>query len=91
MFWCVGFADSPHSLSPTTDFLTNYTYSQLSFGGALTPTSTTVGRAQNTVFDTQTHTISAGPTSKISAVDTLTVKYTFTQMSQGQFGRLFDS
>lgn len=81
----VGFADS-YSLSPTTDFLTNYTYSQLSFGGALTPTSTAVGQAQNTVFDTQTHTISAGPTSKISAVDTLTVKYTFTQMSQGQFG-----
>lgn len=80
-----GFSDA-YSLSPTTDFLTNYTYSRLSFGGALTPTSTAVGQAQNTVFDTQTHTISAGPTSRISAVDTLTVKYTFTRMSQGQFG-----
>lgn len=75
-----------YSLSPTTDFQTNYTYSQLSFGGNLAPTSTSAGQPQSTVFDTQTHSISAGPTSKISAVDTLTVKYTFTQMSQGQFG-----
>ncbi|MBS0177360.1 MAG: hypothetical protein JSR20_01205 [Nitrospira sp.] len=80
-----GFSDS-YSLSPTTDFQTTYTYSQLSFGGALAPTSTASGQPQNTVFDTQTHSISAGPTSKISAVDTLTVKYTFTQMSQGQIG-----
>ncbi len=75
-----------YSLSPTTDFQTSYTYSQLSFGGNLAPTSTAAGQPQNSVFDTQTHSISAGPTSKISAVDTLTVRYTFTQMSQGQFG-----
>ncbi len=81
----VGLSNS-YSLSPTTDFQTNYTYSQLSFGGNLTPTSTTAGQPQTTVFDTQTHSISAGPTSKISAIDTLTVKYTFNQMSQGQFG-----
>lgn len=80
-----GFSDS-YSLSPTTDFQTTYTYSQLSFGGNLTPTSTVSGQPQNTVFDTQTHSISAGPISKISATDTLTVRYTFTQMSQGQFG-----
>ena len=81
----IGFADT-YSLSPTTDFQTTYTYSQLSFGGALTPTTTTPGQSSNTVFDTTTHTISAGPTSRISAIDTLTVKYTFMQMSQAQFG-----
>lgn len=80
-----GFADS-YSLSPTTDFQTTYTYSQLSFGAALAPSSTTSGQPANTVFDTTTHSISAGPTSRISAVDTLNVKYTFTQMSQAQFG-----
>jgi len=80
-----GFSDS-YSLSPTTDFQTSYTYSQLSFGGALTPTTTTSGQPLNTVFDTTTHSITAGPTSRISAVDTLTVRYTFTQMSQAQFG-----
>ncbi len=81
----VGFANS-YSLSPTTDFQTNYTYSQLSFGGSFTPSTTVSGQAPNTVFDTTTHSISAGPTSRISAIDTLTMKYTFTQMSQAQFG-----
>ena len=81
----VGFADS-YSLSPTTDFQTTYTYSQLSFGGAFAPSTTVSGQAPNTVFDTTTHSISAGPTSRISAIDTLTVKYTFMQMSQAQFG-----
>lgn len=81
----VGLSNS-YSLSPTTDFQTNYTYSRLSFGGNLTPASTASGQPLNTVFDTQTHSISAGPTSKLSAIDTLTVKYTFNQMSQGQFG-----
>ena len=81
----IGLSNS-YSLSPTTDFQTNYTYSQLSFGGNLSPTSTAVGQPQSAVFDTHMHSISAGPTSKISAVDTLTVKYTYTQMSQGQFG-----
>ena len=80
-----GFANS-YSLSPTTDFQTTYTYSQLSFGGSFTPSTTVSGQAQNTVFDTTTHSISAGPTSQISAIDTLTVKYTFMQMSQAQFG-----
>ncbi len=79
-----GLSDS-YSLSPTTDFQTTYTYSQLTFGGALAPTSTASGLSTGTVFDTATHTISAGPSSKISAVDTLSVKYTFTQMSQPQF------
>ncbi|MEP7152217.1 MAG: hypothetical protein ABI856_10935 [Nitrospira sp.] len=79
----VGFADS-YSLSPTTDFQTTYTYSQLSFGGAYTPATT--GQTANTVFDTSTHSISAGPTSKISATDTLNVRYSFTQTSQAQFG-----
>ena len=81
----VGFADS-YSLSPTTDFQTTYTYSQLSFGGAYTPVATTSGQPLNTVFDTATHSISAGPTSKISATDTLNVRYTFNQTSQPQFG-----
>lgn len=80
-----GFANS-YSLSPTTDFQTTYTYSQISFGGSFTPSTTVSGQAQNTVFDTTTHSISAGPTSQISAIDTLTVKYTFMQMSQAQFG-----
>lgn len=81
----VGFANS-YSLSPTTDFQTNYTYSQLSFGGAFTPSTTVGGQPSNTVFDTSTHTISAGPNSRISAIDSLSMKYTFTQMSQPQFG-----
>ena len=80
-----GFTDS-YSLSPTTDFQTAYTYSRLSFGGAYTGTSVNGGQLTNTVFDTTTHSISAGPTSKISATDTLSVKYTFNQASQGQFG-----
>ncbi|HPW15433.1 MAG TPA: hypothetical protein PLM97_06805, partial [Nitrospira sp.] len=57
-----GFANS-YSLSPTTDFQTTYTYSQISFGGSFTPSTTVSGQAQNTVFDTTTHSISAGPTS----------------------------
>lgn len=81
----VGFTDS-YSLSPTTDFQTAYTYSQLSFGGLLTPGTATGGQPTNTVFDTTTHSISAGPASQISAIDTLSVKYTFTQTSQAQFG-----
>ncbi len=81
--YSLGFADS-YSLSPTTDFQTMYMYSSLSFGETLTPAATTSGQVTN--FDTATHTISAGPTSKISAVDTLGVKYTFTQTSQPQFG-----
>jgi hypothetical protein len=80
-----GFTDS-YSLSPTTDFQTAYTYSQLSFGGAYTSTSVNGGQLTNTVFDTTTHSISAGPSSKISATDTLSVKYTFNQTSQAQFG-----
>ncbi len=80
-----GFADS-YSLSPTTDFQTTYTYSQLSFGGAYAPPATTPGQTSSTVFDTSMHSISAGPSSKISAIDTLTVRYMFTQMSQAQFG-----
>lgn len=81
----VGFADS-YSLSPTTDFQTSYIYSQISFGGALAPTNSTTGQPLSTVFDTHTHSISAGPSSRISAIDTLTVRYTFTQSSQAQFG-----
>ena len=83
--YSAGLADS-YSLSPTTDFQTTYTYSQLSFGGSFTPTSGTVGQASQTVFDTSTHSITAGPSSRITAIDTLTVKYVFTQTSQPQFG-----
>lgn len=80
-----GFTDS-YSLSPTTDFQTAYSYSQISFGGALTPAATAPGQTLNTVFDTTTHSISAGPTSQISPIDSVSVKYTFTQTSQAQFG-----
>ena len=83
--YSAGLADS-YSLSPTTDFQTTYTYSQLSFGGTLAPTTTTAGPTAQTVFDTTTHSISAGPSSRITAIDTLTVKYTFVQTSQAQFG-----
>ncbi|ULA59218.1 MAG: conserved exported protein of unknown function [Nitrospira sp.] len=83
--YSAGLADS-YSLSPTTDFQTTYTYSQLSFGGSYTPTSATSGQASQTVFDTTTHSITAGPSSRITAIDTLTVKYMFTQTSQAQFG-----
>ena len=54
----VGFSNS-YSLSPTTDFQTSYMYSQLSFGGSFTPSTTVGGQPSNTVFDTTTHTISA--------------------------------
>ncbi|MDQ3230781.1 MAG: hypothetical protein M3Q07_03090, partial [Pseudobdellovibrionaceae bacterium] len=80
-----GFADS-YSLSPTTDFQTTYTYSQLSFSSSYAPAVTNASPALSNVFDTTTHAISAGPTSRISAIDTLSVKYSFTQMSQAQFG-----
>jgi hypothetical protein len=80
-----GFADS-YSLSPTTDFQTSYTYSQLSFSSSYAPVVTNASPALSNVFDTTTHAISAGPMSRISAIDTLGVKYTFTQMSQAQFG-----
>ncbi|MGC3976623.1 MAG: hypothetical protein QM771_19900 [Nitrospira sp.] len=83
--YSIGLADS-YSLSPTTDFQTTYTHSQLSFGGSYTPTSTAAGQTAQTVFDTSTHSITAGPSSRITAVDTLTVKYMFTQTSQAQFG-----
>lgn len=83
--YSAGLADA-YSLSPTTDFQTTYTYSQLSFGGSFTPTSATAGPAAQTVFDTTTHSITAGPSSRITAIDTLTVKYMFTQTSQAQFG-----
>ena len=80
-----GFADS-YSLSPTTDFQTSYIYSQLSFSSSYAPAVTNASPALSNVFDTTTHAISAGPTSRISAIDTLSMKYTFTQMSQAQFG-----
>lgn len=83
--YTIGLADS-YSLSPTTDFQTTYTHSKLSFGGSFTPTSATTGQSPQTVFDTSTHSITAGPSSRITAIDTLTVKYTFTQTSQAQFG-----
>lgn len=83
--YSVGLADS-YSLSPTTNFQTTYMYSQLSFGGSYTPTSATAGQSSQTVFDTSTHSITAGPSSRITAIDTLTVKYMFTQTSQAQFG-----
>ncbi|MBX3237339.1 MAG: hypothetical protein KF814_14420 [Nitrospiraceae bacterium] len=81
----VGAATS-YALSPTTDFQTSYGYSQISFGGNLAPTTTSTGQAVNTVFDTHTHTISAGPTMRISGADTVSFKYTFTQTSQASFG-----
>lgn len=83
--YSAGIADS-YSLSPTTDFQTSYTYSQISFGGSLVPTTAAPGQLTNTVFDTTTHAISAGPSSRISAIDTLTVKYSFVRSSQAQFG-----
>lgn len=81
----VGAATS-YALSPTTDFQASYGYSQISFGGNLTPTTTSTGQTVNTVFDTRTHTISAGPTMRISGADTVSFKYTFTQTSQATFG-----
>lgn len=83
--YSAGITDS-YSLSPTTDFQTSYTYSQISFGGSLAPTTSTSGQLNNTVFDTTTHSISAGPSSRISAIDTLSVKYSFIRSSQSQFG-----
>jgi len=83
--YSVGFANS-YALSPTTDFQTTYLYSQMSFGGSLTPVTPSTGQVGNTVFDTITHSISAGPTARLSAADMLNVRYTFNHMSQAQFG-----
>lgn len=83
--YSVGFANS-YALSPTTDFQTTYLYSQMSFGGSLAPVTLSPGQAGNTVFDTTTHSISAGPTARLSAADMLNVRYTYNHMSQAQFG-----
>jgi hypothetical protein len=83
--YSVGFANS-YALSPTTDFQTTYIYTQMSFGGSLTPVTSSSGQTGNTVFDTTAHSISAGPTARLSAADMLNVRYTYNHTSQAQFG-----
>ena len=56
----------------------------ISFGGSYTPTTTTSGQAL--VFDTTSYTVTAGPTARISAYDSLGFNYIFSQFSQANFG-----
>ena len=75
---------SSYALSPSADFQTSFTYSRLNFGGSYTPTTTTSGQAL--VFDTTGYTVTAGPTARLSASDSLGFSYTFSQFSQADFG-----
>ena len=73
-----------HALSPSADFQTTFMYSSLSFGSPYTPTTTTSGQAL--VFDTTNFSVTAGPTARISAYDSLGFNYIFNQLSQANFG-----
>lgn len=75
---------SSYALSPSADFQTSFTYSRLSFGSSYTPTTTTSGQAL--VFDTTSYSVTAGPTARISASDSLGFNYIFSQFSQANFG-----
>ena len=75
---------SSYALSPSADFQTSFAYSSLSFGGSYTPTTTTSGQAL--VFDTTSYSVTAGPTARISASDSLGFNYIFSQFSQANFG-----
>jgi hypothetical protein len=75
---------SSYALSPSADFQTSLTYSRLSFGSSYTPTTTQTGQAAT--FDTTNYNVTAGPTARISAVDSLGFTYTFSQFSQANFG-----
>jgi hypothetical protein len=80
----IGFNNS-YALSPSADFQTSLTYSRLSFGGSYTPTETPQS-GQALTFDTTNYNVSAGPTARISAVDSLGFIYVFSQSSQANFG-----
>ncbi len=71
-------------MSPSADFLTSFSYSSISFGSSYTPTTTTSGQA--TTFDTTNFSVTAGPTARISASDSLGFNYIFSQFSQANFG-----
>ncbi len=75
---------SSYALSPSADFQTGLTYSRISFGSSYTPTTTTSGQAL--VFDTTSYSVTAGPTARISAYDSLGFSYIFNQFSQANFG-----
>lgn len=76
---------SSYALSPSADFQTSLMYSRLSFGGSYTPT-TEPQSGQALTFDTTSYNVTAGPTARISAVDSLAFTYTFAQFSQANFG-----
>jgi hypothetical protein len=75
---------SSYALSPSADFQTSLMYSRLSFGDSYTPTTTQSGQALT--FDTTNYNVTAGPTARISATDSLAFTYTFSQFSQDNFG-----
>lgn len=77
--------NSSYALSPSADFQTSLTYSSLNFGSSYTPT-TTPQSGQALTFDTTSYNVSAGPTARISAVDSLGFVYVFSQFSQANFG-----
>lgn len=81
--YTIGVSNS-YALSPSAEFQTAFSYSSLSFGSSYTPTTTASGQALT--FDTTTYTVTAGPTARISAYDSLGFNYIFSQYSQANFG-----
>jgi hypothetical protein len=78
--------NSSYALSPSADFQTSLMYSRLSFGGSYTPTETPQS-GQALTFDTTNYNVSAGPMTRISAVDSIGFTYIFSQTSQANFGQ----
>jgi hypothetical protein len=75
---------SSYALSPGANFLVNYTYSQLSFGG--TYIQPTPEQSNSGTFDTVGHTLSMGPSTRITNKDFIAFNYIFSQYNQQQFG-----
>jgi len=65
-----------YALAPTTVFQASYMYSRISFGGQFQQ------NGQNSLFSTTAQTISGGPSTKLTATDTLSVTYSRSSFSQ---------
>jgi hypothetical protein len=74
-----------YALSPGADFLANYTYSQFSFGGNYLAQAAP-DQSNATTFDTIGHTLSMGPTARVTSADTMGFNYIFSQFNQQGFG-----
>jgi hypothetical protein len=77
--------NSSYALSPSADFQTTLAYFRMNFGSSYTPTETPQS-GQALTFDTTGYMVTAGPTARISAVDSLGFTYNFSQFSQANFG-----